>query len=176
LRFGTELGQRARGVNPAFARREHQRGPAAARERRVRSTAARELEHRRIDHRALRVDVGTRLGEHLDRVGMVFGGGPHDRGLAEPFLARVDVGAAADEQLQRRGIASARGRHDDRLAFSALRVRVAPAFRSASSASTLPLVAASVIGAIAVAIGGGGFRAGAEQHPDQLDVVARTAQ
>ena len=32
-------------------------------------------------------------------VGVVLGGGPHHRGLAEPFLARVDVGAARREQL-----------------------------------------------------------------------------
>ena len=51
----------------------------------------------------------------------------------------------------------------------------APALSSASMTFALPFVAASVIGAQAVAIGGLHVRAGLQQHPDQLDVVGCTA-
>ena len=166
-----EIGQRARGVDRAFSRREHERRPPATRKRRVGSAAARKLEDRRIERRGPGVDVRARFSEDTNRVGVILGGRPHHRRLAEPALARVDVGAAADEQLHGCRIAGTRRGQQYRLAFSGFRSRARAGFQQRIEDLDAAVGRRQCDRGDAVSVGGLRIGARAQQRLDQIDVV-----
>ena len=70
------------------------------------------------------VDVGAALDEKLDRVDVVLGGGPHQRGLAVPLLARLQIGAVLDQDLEHASIAGACRRHQNGLTLGQHRIGI----------------------------------------------------
>ena len=62
--------------------------------------------------------------ECLYHVGVVLGGGPHQRRLSLPGLAGIRIRAAVQQRVDRGEIAGSGGRHQDRLAFARRTVRI----------------------------------------------------
>ena len=128
IRVGARFQQQARRLDVAGSRREQQRRRAAAQHGVVQLLASRTLrlladDGLRVGERA-RADVGARLDEHLDDLGMLFGRGPHQRGLVVLALLRVHIGAASEQRFHRAGVTGARAGHQHRLAVHERRVRI----------------------------------------------------
>ncbi len=123
LYIGAVIQQDLRAFGESAARREQQRGKAAARE--MHGHVARlGLHAAEIEDGRNGIHVGAMIHQHLHHVRMIFGGGPHQSGLPAPALLGVHFSAMIQQRFHGVRVARARRRHQCRLAFGLEGIRV----------------------------------------------------
>ena len=156
------------GLERVLPRRIHQRRPAAERQDRLTVAAPRNIEEAERSLTSAPCSTSSLIG-----VGMVLGGGPHQRRLAVPASRarsgrrRARAGSSSTSGLPVRAAVIRTVSPSGSTAFG-IRTRPRAALRSRAA---LPLTAANWSGVTPYAVGRGRVGARAKQQPHHLEIV-----
>ena len=148
-------------VDPGFQEDAHDRQPSFSHRKQEGREAGRQT----------RANVRAGGDQRLRDVGMTFGGGPHERGLAARLVFAVSRRAVREQRFDRGEVAGARGGHQRRLAARQRQVRVGAGFQQPFDQGAVPVRAGDRERRHAIARRRLDARAGAHEQLHHLAIV-----